>query len=1051
MGQAVSPVVKKEPSPALSGSLYEPLDFLLVRAPLLPVESYLGLRDEQRRAALLSDPRVRRALAVGSASLLGAIDRFNQSGLTRRDADRMRSKLLRYQIRMSTRPTPYGLFAGVALGSWNASTDLRLTSTCVLTRTRPDMAWLMEFVIAAESKPEIRKHLRFFANPLVFIAAGRVSLAERTPPFAGNGVPVSIRATGVVKRALTLARHPLPYEDLVSELCGVSSSATPEKVEKLLTELWQQTFLLSDLRPPLTTGNPAGYVAERLARIPEAASDLQRLEAFLGAAVKWDSLEAEKSVQMFGQLLSHAGVPADGSKEVPIQVDMAMSLAGGLGDVIAAEAARAAELLLRLSPSPRGGSSIAAYRQAFINRYGHDREVPLLELLDPDRGLGPPSMHGHAAVGPERSKSAQRAQTLLHLACAALHRRLRVVFLDEKLLPRLETCTPDSEIAPRSLDINILVAARSTAAIDAGDFTVVVGPNLGAFAAGRNLGRFADALGPDGQQSLQRAAAAEQAHAPDNIWAEVVYLPSNLRSANVVIHPQVWSHEVALGVSPGVPESSVIPLDELTVGVEHSRFYVRWPAAGKRITFSYGHMLNLHQAPAVGRFLVDIGIDNKTIFSSFDWGPAESFPYLPRVQAGRIVLSPAQWRIYKDDLPLGSLDGFLKSLDEWRREWEAPQYVCVAVADNRLVIDLDREAEAAELHAELQKLSDGGFIVVQEVLPSLEEAWLRGPEGRYYSEFCVPLVLRRSSAPAVSRAAESPIAEIVEYTDSRLVRTHPPGSEWLFVKLYGPRNLEEDLISGSMLTFANNVVASGLADSWFYVRYSDPDPHLRLRFHGQPERLTSQLFGQVCEWARSLMADELCIKYVFDTYEQEIERFGGSDGMAAAEALFAADSRFSAELIRLSRANHWPHDRTALVAVSIDQLLGGLGLDEADRLRWYRDQTTAGPDTGAEYRQRKNVLRSLLGRPISEDLGADRLVRVFETAQTALIPIGQRFRELARRGDLKQSLDTLCSSFVHLHVNRLAGVDALPEQRILGLLVRTREGLAKAPLRAASG
>ena len=46
--------------------LYLPLDFLMVRAPLLPVQSYLDLASEERQLALFSDPRVRRAIAVAS-------------------------------------------------------------------------------------------------------------------------------------------------------------------------------------------------------------------------------------------------------------------------------------------------------------------------------------------------------------------------------------------------------------------------------------------------------------------------------------------------------------------------------------------------------------------------------------------------------------------------------------------------------------------------------------------------------------------------------------------------------------------------------------------------------------------------------------------------------------------------------------------------------------------------------------------------------------------------------------------------------------------------
>ena len=272
-----------------------------------------------------------------------------------------------------------------------------------------------------------------------------------------------------------------------------------------------------------------------------------------------------------------------------------MCVEGRLGTKLADEAARAAELLLRLSPSPGGLSYLAGYRQAFLSRYGHNREVPVLELLNQHGGLGPPAVHGHAATGPEQSKAARRARTRLWLACNALYKRDRIVKLDATCHERLETWSLDAEKTPLSLDINILVAARSAAAIDGGEFTLVVGPNLGATAAGRNLGRFANLLGPDGIIALERVAAAEQARTPEQLWAELVYLPPNFRSANVVIRPPVRSYEIPLGVPSGVPPSHVIPLDELVAGVENGRFYLRWPSAGKRVIVSSGHMpANLH-------------------------------------------------------------------------------------------------------------------------------------------------------------------------------------------------------------------------------------------------------------------------------------------------------------------------------------------------------------------------------------------------------------------------------------------------------------------------
>ena len=73
----------------------------------------------------------------------------------------------------------------------------------------------------------------------------------------------------------------------------------------------------------------------------------------------------------------------------------------------------------------------------------------------------------------------------------------------------LRSSSPSAESAPVSLDIAVFVLAGSAAAIDAGDFELLIGPNLGAQEAGRNLGRFADLLGAAGSAALAAVAAAD--------------------------------------------------------------------------------------------------------------------------------------------------------------------------------------------------------------------------------------------------------------------------------------------------------------------------------------------------------------------------------------------------------------------------------------------------------------------------------------------------------------------------------------------------------------
>src|SRR5207249_11770545 len=112
----------------------------------------------------------RGAIGVGSVRFLDAIG--SAPAPDTRTAQ-VRNTLRRYLIRMSTRATPFGLFAGIAIGQWGRRTNLALADGPRRYRTRPDMAWLMAIVDQAESNAEIRRHLRLVANRAAYLRAGR--------------------------------------------------------------------------------------------------------------------------------------------------------------------------------------------------------------------------------------------------------------------------------------------------------------------------------------------------------------------------------------------------------------------------------------------------------------------------------------------------------------------------------------------------------------------------------------------------------------------------------------------------------------------------------------------------------------------------------------------------------------------------------------------------------------------------------------------------------------------------------------------------------------
>ncbi|MEV0390024.1 lantibiotic dehydratase [Nonomuraea sp. NPDC050643] len=972
-------------------SLYTPMDWALVRAPLLPVGAAAQAGRPGDPACLLpGDPAVVAAVQVASTDLAAALARTAPG---HPKAHRIGRKLLRYLIRMSTRPTPFGLFAGVALADWGQCTDLALAKEAPRTRTRPDMGWLTDLVAGLEDDPEIRAGLLLVADRSVLVRAGRA--------FSADGA-ASVRATSAVRRTLALARAPVSRAEIAEALITLPG-ATPEKADRLIEDLLSQGFLRHDLRPPLT-GDPLRHVQERLAGHP-VAEDLAGLRRALR---EWDARPLEERVRAWPPLLDRVGTIAVATDPRNLlQTDLALPLAGtGLSPRVGAQAAVAAELLLRLTPYPAGPPHLGAYRRAFESRYGADREVPLLELVDPDFGLGRPTDGGNGTPAPTA-----RHRLLSELVMNACRDRRTTVELDDDLLRRLQTWTPNAAFAPPSLDIAVLVAASCAEAVDKGDFLLVVGPNVGANAAGRTLGRFADLLGPRAVAALAEAVEAESRHVPGRLLAEVVYTPERARSGNVAIRPSGHRHEIHVGPSTGVSDEWLVPVEELVVGLRDGLFTVRWPARDVEVVATQCHMLNPAHAPPAARFLLDVARDGRSVFTSFDWGPAAGLPFLPRIQRGRIVLSLARWRVD----PAALHDAH--SLAAWRQAHLVPRHVYLGGGDNRLLLDLD-DAEQAEL---LRMEPPGRPVLLQEALPHPDHAWLPGPGGAHLSEVVVPLALRRPQ-PAPPERRRSGLVPA-------RTRVRPPGSDWLYLKLYGPRRFEDELIADALRPLGQFVTGAGLADGWFFLRYSDPDPHLRIRFHGDPATLLGPLMRHVCDWAADLISAGACRTFAFDTYEREIERYGGVNAMPAAEGVFTADSPAVAGLLALSRSRGFPYDPTTVAALSVDDLLDGLGLDVEQRTRFYRDGVSPSPDGGREYRERARELRRLLRDPgaLAATPHDRALMSLLTTRRQALPPA-------------RPSPD-VCRSHVHLHCNRLLGAGHALEHRVLELLRRTRESL----------
>jgi len=63
---------------------------------------------------------------------------------------------------------------------------------------------------------------------------------------------------------------------------------------------------------------------------------------------------------------------------------------------------------------------------------------------------------------------------------------------------------------------------------------------------------------------------------------------------------------------------------------------------------------------------------------------------------------------------------------------------------------------------------------------------------------------------------------------------------------------------------------AGDASRWFFIRYADPDSHLRLRFAGDPARLAGSLLPALERALSPLIASGAIRKVMLDTYAREL-------------------------------------------------------------------------------------------------------------------------------------------------------------------------------------
>ncbi|WP_322747936.1 MULTISPECIES: lantibiotic dehydratase [unclassified Frankia] len=708
-------------------------------------------------------------------------------------------------------------------------------------------------------------------------------------------------------------------------------------------------------RTPIPFTDLAAQVADQMASDTAAAQRL--LVALVNAGVLLSAIRPPMTVtDPAAHLARHITVPAppDGQIAVDLRVDCSVTLP----PAVVCEAQDAADVLVAVAPHLPGW---AAYHSAFSERWGPGAAVPLRDVL---AVLGfPAGYRGSSRRDPAAFTA--RDRLLSTLAQQSALDGCTEVVLDDDLIGSLRG-DDDRPPIPHT-ELRFTLAAATPADLECGAFTLTV--VSGSRHAGVAAARFLHLLTPAELERFRGVYASLPTALPGADTVQLSGPPLDTRLATVARAPELL---------PVLPVGDFDPdpqwrLADLAVAGDGQRLWLASLTTGRPVEPLLLNCVRLAtiQQPLV-RFLTEIWTAWTAPCARFDWGHASGLPFLPRVRRGRSILHPARWTI-----PATALPSRTASWPDWKAAWQRhrkrhrlPREVLVGDDDVRLRLDLDENTHLALLRSHLDR--HGRATLTEADGPA---GWIDGRP----AELLLTLT-RTATVPRPAARQARPVSTLA----------HRPGqSRWLDARLRG----QSDHILARLGDFPD------LPVGWWFLRYPHPEPHLRLRIPLGDAARFADVAHDLAGWAQRLHDDGLLTDYTLATYRPET-RYGTGPALAAAEAVFAADSR--AVLGRLAG------DRQAATAAGMTAIADGFTGDGA---RWLVDHA---PHRGGP-------------RLEPAQLAAARL----PYGDAGLAPALATYRTLAARDGL--DADQLLADLLHLHHARMIGPDTASERHCLRL------------------
>jgi len=722
--------------------LYKLFPFFIFRTPLLANESF-SLYDRDVLFRKFTNPQVQEAIYLASPVLYREIQKIlNEKKFNTKEIERIAHSFYRYLIRMQTRCTPFGLFAGCGFGEAGNDTLIHINKK-FKRKTRLDMLFLCALYDAIIQMPDIRAKVKYYPNSSIYPLHKKFRYAESV--LLPSGLKYQLSETDQsshLKKILKVADKGADMDTLVNSL--VSDANTKDDVMEFINDLIDAQVLSSELYKAITGSDFFDRIICLIESINENNRELPILKEMRMSLTKLDNdVNVNTGIdtyQHIHSLVKQINIPYE--EQFLFQVDMTREASVAyLGNDVIEELKSTMTFLNRIQVS-RKNDLLERFCQDFYQRY-EEKEVPLMEALDSELGVGYPSRSNDGDLTPliddfaliqeeeERVSYSNKFHTILYskaMECLALNRQ--------------EILLIDNDFKDFSLHWNDLYPTIFTLfeIIRAVPDDVLIKLNFFSGSGANLLARFAHA-DEKIDAFVKEITEKEQSLTPNVVLAEIVHLPE-ARISNVLFRPHIRDYEIVYLSSSDLPQEQIIHVSDLMLSVRNNRIILRSKRLGKVIIPQLTTAHVYHFGLPVYRFLCDMQKQSGRFSLFFDWGAYPHY-FRPRVRYKNTILSPATWLMEKNKMKhlylIQEDDSLITAVDVWRKQHQIPRYVLMGESENKLWVDWEN---ALSIRSMFSIIKNHPFVTFTEFLFEPEHAVVRDSDGNAYTNECIAVFYR---------------------------------------------------------------------------------------------------------------------------------------------------------------------------------------------------------------------------------------------------------------------------------------------------------------------